>query len=127
MNHEANDQAQRRHRLNDLLGMHVRFADGTDGDQVIDVRLVPGDRVRGHLNELVTEGLVIGRRRPGTLFGYDRDPKQGPWLIRVIIRSLHRHTGYLEWTDVEGIDWAAGRVHVSRTRLRDLQPGAARD
>jgi hypothetical protein len=110
-----------RHRLNDLLGMHVRFADGTDGDQVIDVRLVPGDDVRGHLNELVTEGLIVGRNRPGTLFGYDRNPQQGPWLIRVILRFVHRHTGYLEWADVDHIDWQNARVHATTTSLRDLQ------
>lgn len=30
-----------RHRLNDLLGLHVRFADVTDGDRVIDPRQGP--------------------------------------------------------------------------------------
>ena len=85
-----------RHRLNDLLDMRIRFADGTDGERVTDVRLVPGERVRGQLNELVIEGLIVGRRRPGTLFGYDRNPHQGPWLVRVVIAYLHRHTGYVE-------------------------------
>jgi sporulation protein YlmC with PRC-barrel domain len=114
--------APARHRLNDLLGMHVRFADGTDGDQVTDVRLVPGDRVVGTTNELVTEGLIIGRRRPGTLLGYDRNPKQGPWLVRVIIRYLHRHTGYLEWGDIDTIDWVARIVQLRTQSLRTLQP-----
>ena len=109
-----------RHRLNDLLGMDIRFADGTDGDQVTDVRLVTGDRVRGQLAELVADGLVVGRRRPGTLFGYDRDPRRGPWMIRTVVRLLHRHTGYLEWDDVELIDWEARVVHVRRTSLRKL-------
>jgi sporulation protein YlmC with PRC-barrel domain len=112
------------HRLDHLLGMHVRFADGTDGDQVTDVRLVPGDRLRGLRNELVTEGLIVGRRRPGTLFGYDRNPRQGPWLVRVAIRFLHRRTGYVEWADVASIDWRSRTVHLSRTDLRDLQPRA---
>jgi hypothetical protein len=124
---DTSDQHPSRHRLNDLLGMHVRFADGSDGDQVIDVRLAPGDRVRGQLDELITEGLIVGRNRPGTLFGYDRNQQQGPWIIRVILRFLHRHTGYLEWTDVEQIDWQARRVHLTRTGLRDLQaPGGPR-
>ena len=114
------------HRLNDLLGMHVRFADGSDGDQVTDLRLVPGDRIVGLLNELVIDGLIIGRRRPGTLFGYDRNPSQGPWLIRVVIRFLHRRTGYLEWTDVDHIDWTKDVVQVSTTTLRELQPRADR-
>ena len=113
-------RAPERHRLNDLLGMHVRFADGTDGDQVIDLRLAPGDRVRGQLAELVSTGLVVGRMRPGTLFGYDRDPEQGPWMVRVLMRRLHRHTGYLDWDDVSEIDWSSGIVQLRRTTLRPM-------
>jgi hypothetical protein len=116
----------RRHRLDDLLGMRVRFADGTDGDQVTDVRLVRGDRVRGQLAELVTDGLVVGRHRPGTLFGYDRDPHRGPWMVRVVMRRLHRRTGYLEWGDVASIDWEERVVHVDRTSLRPLQAASRR-
>jgi hypothetical protein len=108
-----------RHCLNDLLGMHVRFADGTDGDQVTDLRLAHGDRVRGVLAELVAEGLVVGRRRPGTLFGYDRDPHRGPWMIAVVVRFLHRHTGYVSWDDVERVDWDHQVVHL---RVTSLEP-----
>ena len=113
-----------RHRLSDLLGMHVRFADGRDGDNIVDVRLARGDRVRGQLQELVSEGLIIGRRSPGTLFGYDRDPRQGPWAIRVLVRLLHRNTGYLEWGDVEGIDWEEQVVRLRVNALRELRPTA---
>jgi hypothetical protein len=59
--------------------MHVVFADGRDGDRVTDVRLVRGDRVRGTMSELVMEGFVIGKRRTGTYFGYDRHPSMGLW------------------------------------------------
>jgi hypothetical protein len=111
-----------RHRLNDLLGMHVRFADGRDGEEVTDVRLEPGDRVRGIMSELVVDGFVIGRRRPGTLFGYERHPSMGPWLIRVIIRFLHRHTGYVTWADVEKVDWENGLVQLRVNELRKLTP-----
>lgn len=110
-----------RHRLNDLLGMHVRYADGRDGDQITDVRLRCGDKVRGQLAELVTEGLIVGPRRPGTLFGYDRDPHRGPWLVGVVVRRLHRRTGYLEWGDVASIDWDQRVVHTRRTSLRELR------
>jgi hypothetical protein len=110
-----------RHRLGDLLAMHVRFADGRDGDNVVDVRLVPSDQVRGQLDELVTEGLIIGRRRPGTLLGYDRDPGQGPWVIRSLIRLVHRNTGYVEWGDVEAVDWDAKVVRLRVSSLRELK------
>jgi hypothetical protein len=104
-----------RHRMTDLLGMRVRFADGGDGGGggVVDVRLAPSTRVPGPLAELVVDGLVVGRRRPGTLFGYDRHPDQGPWAIR---------TGYLAWEDVERVDWDTRTVHVRTTGLRELTP-----
>jgi hypothetical protein len=118
----SSDHAAPRRRLNELLGMHVRFADGRDGEKVIDVRVEPGDRVRGTLSELVVEGFVIGKGRPGSLFGYDRDPSMGPWMIRVIVRALHRHTGYTRWADVERVDWESRIVHLRTNELQDLAP-----
>jgi hypothetical protein len=111
-----------RHRLTDLLGMQVRFADGRDGDRVIDVRLAPSARVPGPLAELVVDGIIVGKMRPGTLFGYDRHPGQGPWIIRRVVGLLHRHTGYLAWEDVDRVDWEALVVHVRTTGLRELAP-----
>ena len=108
------------HRFNDLLGMHIRFADGRDGDNVIDLRLTPSDRVTGPLAVLVAQGLIVGRMRPGTLFGYDRNRDQGPWLIRTVVRALHRHTGYVAWDDVDRIDWNEGVVQLRVNELRDL-------
>ena len=110
------------HRLSQLLGMTVRFADGRDGDQVIDVRLTPSARVPGLLAEFVVDGLVVGRGRPGTLFGYDRHPDQGPWLIRTIVRFAHRHSGLVTWSDVEAVDWSERVVRLKTTTLRDLTP-----
>lgn len=107
-----------RHRLTDLLGMGVVFADGRDGDQVIDVRLAPSTRVIGPLAELVVVGLLVGRMRPGTLFGYERHPTQGPWVIKQIVRLLHRHTHYVRWADVDTLDWEA---RVVRLRVNHLQ------
>ncbi|HET8719228.1 MAG TPA: hypothetical protein VFM50_15925 [Nocardioidaceae bacterium] len=114
-------------RLSHLLGMRIRFADGRDGDEVIDVRLSStGTRV-GHLEQLGAVGLLVGKSRPGTLFGYDRDPRMGPWLIRAILRRVHRHTGYLEWSDVETVDWDAGVLRVRVTELRDIPEEYAGD
>lgn len=109
-----------RHRLSDLLGMGVVFADGRDGDQVVDVRLAPSARVAGPLAELVVDGMLVGRMRPGTLFGYDRHPTQGPWVVNRIVRHLHRHTGYVGWDEVERVDWEAGLVHLRVNQLHHL-------
>jgi hypothetical protein len=114
----ADPVSGRSHRLSDLLGMHVVFADGRDGDMVVDVRMTRGDRVRGTMSELVVDGFVIGKGRPGTLFGYDRYPSMGPWILRVLVRALHRHTGYVSWDDVARVDWADG---ILRLRVDELQ------
>lgn len=108
------------HRFDDILGMQVRFADGRAGDRVLDLRLGASERVTGPLAELVVEGIIAGKMRPGTLFGYDRNQEQGPWLIRAIVRALHRHTGYVPWDDVDHIDWTARTLHLRVNQLEDL-------
>jgi hypothetical protein len=91
-----------RRRLNDILYLDVRGADGRDLGQVLDVRL---ERRRSEPLQLVVQGLVVGRGRPGGFLGYDRDDEQGPWLLNRLVRRMHRHSGYLPWSDVAGIDW----------------------
>jgi sporulation protein YlmC with PRC-barrel domain len=108
-----------RHRLSHLTGMAVHFPDGTHAGEVIDVRFEPGEP-RGHLPRLSTVGLIVGRNRPGTLFGYDRDRQKGPWIIQMILRRVHRHTGYADWDDVSSIDWEHGLVTLGTTGLRPL-------
>lgn len=109
-----------RHRLNDILGMRIRFADGRDGDRVLDLRLSPSQRVTGPLAELAVEGVIAGKARPGTLFGYDRNREQGPWPIRTIVRALHRHTGYVSWHHVDRIDWDTRVLYLRVNELADL-------
>lgn len=111
-------QRGNRHRLSDLTGMTVRFADGRDGDQVTDVRLTR-EGSRGHLQKLVTDGIIVGCNRPGTLFGYDRDRQHGPWMVQRLLRLVHRHTGYAQWSDIDVIDWESRVLHLT-TDLRPL-------
>lgn len=122
MSEQQNQDRAPKRRLSDLIGMRVRFADGDEGREVIDVRLSATDTARGHLPELAVSGLLVGRARPGTLFGYDRDPDMGPWLVRTVVRAIHRHTGYLEWSDVEQVDWDARLVRVRIAGVRDMPP-----
>ena len=113
-------QGQRGRRLNDLLQMPVQDLDGRRLGRVLDVRLErettePGERIR-------VLGLVVGHGRPGSYFGYDRRPDMGPWLVRAIIRWLHRHSAYAALDDVDDLDWSAGVIRVDPARLRDLEP-----
>ena len=108
-------------RLVDIMGMQVRNASGTVLGQVNDVRLAPGQRVTGVMSELVVDGLVVAHRHTGSMLGYDRRVEQGPWLVRRLVRRLHRHTGYLPIGSVTGIDWEARVVHTSAGTLDQLE------
>jgi len=102
-------------RLGRLTGMEVLGPDGQHLGQVIDVRFEPGQGGR-----LVVRALLVGRGRPGSLLGYDRHRKQGPWLVRAIVGWLHRHTGIVD-IDAAQILWNRRQVQLSR--LPERGPG----
>jgi sporulation protein YlmC with PRC-barrel domain len=113
------DPAGTRHRLGPLERMSVQLENGATIGRITDVRVRRGDD-RGHLPELVVDGLLIGRYRLGTLFGYDRDRQRGPWLIRMVLRPFLRQTGYVRWSDVGSIDWEEGVVVLTVSELDPL-------
>jgi len=99
-----------RRRLNEALHLAAYTTDGEPLGQVLDVRLV---RLDGATMRLEAQGLVIGRGRPGSYLGYDRDGKQGPWLLNRLVRWIHRHSGYVPMSDVVSVDWDGRRVVVT--------------
>jgi sporulation protein YlmC with PRC-barrel domain len=112
-------QGERARRLNQLLQMPVQDPDGRRLGRVLDVRLErettePGERLR-------VIGLVVGHGRPGSYFGYDRKPDMGPWLVRVVVRWLHRHSAYVDLADLVELDWDAEVVRVDPTRMQPLE------
>jgi sporulation protein YlmC with PRC-barrel domain len=103
------------HRLGRLTGLDALAPDGRRVGRVLDCRFEMEDRGR-----LVMCALLVGHGRPGSLLGYDRRSDQGPWLVRTLVRRLHRHTVIIPARDAV-IDWAAGTVRL-RTRPTD-RPG----
>lgn len=93
------------HRLSRLTGMHVRGPGGRIG-RVLDARFEPDGR-----GDPVLSSLVVGRGRPGSLLGYDRRGDQGPALVRLVVRRLHRHSVLVPASSAE-VDWEAGVVRV---------------
>jgi sporulation protein YlmC with PRC-barrel domain len=94
------------HRLGRLTGMEVLDPDGSRRGRVLDARFEPDD------GRLVLCSLIVGRGRPGSMLGYDRRAEQGPWLVRRIVRWLHRHSVLVAAEDAD-IDWAAGTVRLA--------------
>jgi sporulation protein YlmC with PRC-barrel domain len=112
-------QGERGRRLNQLLQMPVQDEAGRRLGRVLDVRLErettePGERIR-------VVGLVVGRGRPGSYFGYDRKPDMGPWLVRVVVRRLHRHSRYVDLEDLAELDWDTGVIRVDPARMQSLE------
>jgi len=108
------------HRLGHLLGFDVVTDGGRPLGHVNDVRLATGHGLRGTRAELLVEGFVVGTRHAGSLLGYDRRSEQGPRLLRMLVRWLHRHAGYVAWEAVLSVDWAERRVVVRTETLDDL-------
>ena len=108
-------------RLDHLLGLPVEFADGTPAGFVNDVRLAPPPAAA---STLVVDGLLVDGRHAGSLLGYDRRNDQGPWLVRALVRALHRNAGYVAWSDVDRVEWDEGRVRLTTRRLGPLEPPA---
>ena len=104
---EPVEHGVRSRRLNDLLHSSVRSSSDLDRDlgRVTDVRAEP------HEGRLTVDQLIIGRDRPGGLLGYDRK-QQGPALLRMIVRALHRGTGIVGVSQVDSIAWDDHIVHV---------------
>lgn len=99
-----------RHRLDDLLGLEVRDAEGRSLGEVLDVRLRAGGP---HEARLVASHLVVGRGRAGVRLGYDRGAVAGPALVGAVLRWVHRHS-VLVPLDESRIDRVTGTVHVRR-------------
>jgi hypothetical protein len=45
----------------------------------------------------------------------------GPWLVRSVIRWLHRHSAYADLSDLEELDWDAGVIRIDPARLQPLK------
>jgi hypothetical protein len=119
------DHAAARRLVDDLLGADVRGPDDESLGRVLDVRLRPSEGQQDP--SLVLTDLLVGRGRPGSYLGYDRAGDQGPWLVRCIVRSLHRDSGMVAAADIEGIDWDHREVRSRSGRSNLTHVGTPAD
>jgi hypothetical protein len=99
-----------RRLVGNLLGARVIGPEDEHLGDVLDVRLEP---TRGNSEPgLVLTGLLVGRGRPGSYLGYDRQGEQGPWLLNRVVRRLHRHSGMVGAEDIAEIEWDGRQVRV---------------
>ena len=108
-------------RLSELIGRRVVDRDGTTLGVITDVRCVKDGPLRGHMHAPRVDQLIVSRRHTGSLLGYDRRAQQGPWLIRAVVRRLHRDAVVVPWSAVETVGADPLRLTVSRDSLTLLQ------
>jgi len=87
-------------RASDLLGRPVLDRDGQRIGIITDLRCVQDGPLRGSMAAPRVHALIVSRRHTGSLLGYDRREQQGPWLLRTIIRRLHKDMRIIAWDDV---------------------------
>jgi hypothetical protein len=87
-------------RANELIGIDVYDSAGSRVGVVTDLRCVQDGPLRGAMCLPRVHALLISRHHVGSTLGYDRRPKQGPWLVRTIVRILHRGSTVVPWSQV---------------------------
>jgi sporulation protein YlmC with PRC-barrel domain len=118
---QSSDRAAARRLVDDLLGADILGPDDEHLGHVLDVRLRPSEDQ--HDPALVLTDLLVGRGRPGSYLGYARADDQGPWLVRSIVRRLHRDSGMVAATDIDSIDWDHRQVRsrAGRSNLTHVE------
>lgn len=104
-------------RVSQLAGFTVQHADGRALGPVADLRCRAVTVMAERVGPLEVIGVSFGRHGAGSRLGYNDRAAQGPWLIRAILRRLHRNDRYAAWQHVQQVDWSAGTV-----RLRPAPP-----
>ena len=106
-------------RASELLGASVVTAEGEKLGVVTGLMCTSdGPKYGGTLPAPVLRHLEVGRRGLGAALGYQQEKQRGPWLVRAIMRRLHRHDRLIAWGDVD-------RVGDGVVRLRDGADTAA--
>jgi hypothetical protein len=91
-------------RASELLGRPVVDSNGSALGYVTDLRCVLDGPLRGVMCAPRVHALVVSRHHFGSLLGYDRRGQQGPWIIRVVVRLLHRDLKVIPWSAVDSFE-----------------------
>ena len=99
-------------RASELIGRHVMDRSGKQIGIVTDLRCVLDGPLRGALAQPRVSAVIVSRGHTASLLGYDRREQQGPWMVRVIVRWMHRDLRVVPWDRVELADGGSIVAHV---------------
>jgi sporulation protein YlmC with PRC-barrel domain len=102
-------------KASDLIGRPVLDSTGRKVGVVSDLRCIQDGPLRGSMAAPRVHQVLVSGRRTGSMLGYDRRDQQGPWLIRWIVRRLHRKLLILPWESVTLTEDAAGGRTLTMT------------
>jgi hypothetical protein len=98
-------------RASELLGAEVHAVDGRRLGVVTGLRCSLDGPSSGPTPAPRVRALVVTGRHAGTALGYQQEGQRGPWLVRALIRSLHRRTHFVDVGLIDRIE--AGTVRLS--------------
>jgi hypothetical protein len=87
-------------RASDLIGREVVNADGDGIGVITDLRCVQDGPLRGSNASLRVDSMLVSRHHTGSVLGYDRR-KQGPMLVRLIVKYLHKDMVVIPWSAID--------------------------
>jgi hypothetical protein len=94
-------------RASELLGAEVATVEGRRLGVVSGLRCSLDGPSDGPTPAPRVRALVVTGRHVGAALGYQQEDQRGPWLVRTLIRALHRDTRLV---DVGLIDRIEGRM-----------------
>jgi hypothetical protein len=87
-------------RASDYIGREIRDHHGARVGIITDLRCVQDGPPRGQSAMLRVDAALVSSRHTGATLGYDRRDRQGPWMIRVGVRRLHRNLRIVPWSSI---------------------------
>ncbi|MFL6025631.1 MAG: PRC-barrel domain-containing protein [Friedmanniella sp.] len=91
-------------RASELLGASVRTSDGRRLGVVTGLRCSLDGPSSGPTPAPRVRALVVSGRLAGAALGYQQEGQRGPWLVRALIRALHRHTRLVDVALVDRVE-----------------------
>jgi hypothetical protein len=98
-------------RARDLIGLSVVDSAGQRLGIVTDLRCVQDGPLLGAMHAPRVYALIVSSRHAASLLGYDRREQQGPWLLRRIVRAMHRNMQLVPWSAVADYE---GRITLNQ-------------
>ena len=100
-------------RASELLGAEVRTADGLRLGVVTGLRCSSDGPSSGTVPAPRVRALVVTGRHVGGALGYQQEGQRGPWLVRAVIRALHRDVHVVDVGLVDRIEDGIVRVSAA--------------